>query len=109
MGSFSRFYEQAPLLFFLGLGLFQTYVAGLLNIASTAQIKFQYLYWEPLAYSGILYLDASGAVESNSVLVALYGLLVSSILVKYALFLRSLVAQLTAHLGIELLWVKKRQ
>jgi hypothetical protein len=67
------------------------------------------LYWEPLIYSGILYLDASGAVESASLLVALYGLLVGSILVKYTLFLKSMVSQLTAHLGIELLWVKKSQ
>jgi hypothetical protein len=36
MAGFSRFYDKAPLLFFAGLGLFQTYVAGLLNISSTA-------------------------------------------------------------------------
>ena len=48
LATFSRFYDTAPLLFYAGLGLFQTYVAGLLNIASTAQISFPYLYWEPL-------------------------------------------------------------
>ena len=108
LGSFSRFYADAPLLFFLGLGLFQTYVAGLLNISSTAQIKFQYLYWEPVAYAGILYLDRSRAVESSATLVALYGLLAATILVKYGLFLRSVIEQLTRHLGISLLWVKDK-
>ena len=57
-GSYSRFYESAPLLFFSGLGLFQTYVAGLLNISSTAGIEFEYLHWEPVAYAVILFLDA---------------------------------------------------
>jgi hypothetical protein len=34
--SYSRFYSRGALLFFAGLGLYQTYVAGLLNISSTA-------------------------------------------------------------------------
>jgi hypothetical protein len=36
LSSFSRFFQSSVLLFFAGLGLFQTYVAGLLNISSTA-------------------------------------------------------------------------
>jgi hypothetical protein len=56
--SFSRFYYSSSLLFFAGLGLFQTYVAGLLNIASTAEIAFPYLYWEPFVAALILIADA---------------------------------------------------
>ena len=65
LASYSRFYDRAPLLFYAGLGLFQTYVAGLLNIASTAQISFPYIYWEPLVYAAILIADASGAINSD--------------------------------------------
>ena len=65
LASYSRFYKDAALLFFVGLGLFQTYVAGLLNISSTAKLEFQYLYWEPVAYAGILYLDFSGTIASS--------------------------------------------
>lgn len=36
VSTYSQFYESCALLFYAGLGLFQTYVAGLLNIASTA-------------------------------------------------------------------------
>lgn len=106
LGTYSRFYEQATLLFFAGLGLFQTYVAGLLNISSTAKIEFQYLYWEPIAYAIILYLDATRVIQSDMVVIGLYAALVTIIFVKYCLFLESMISQLTRYLGIKLLRVK---
>ena len=106
MGSYSRFYDTAPLLFFAGLGLFQTYVAGLLNISSTAGIDFPYLYWEPVIYGLILYADYSNLIADNTVLIALYIGLVAIVFVKYVMFLESMIRQLTKYLGIKLLKVK---
>ena len=91
MGSFSRFYQQAPVLFFAGLGLFQTYVAGLLNISSTAKIDFPYFYWEPLVYGAILIADYKQYIESSQVLIGLYTGLVLIILIKYSFFLNSMI------------------
>ena len=108
LASYSRFYDRAPLLFYAGLGLFQTYVAGLLNIASTAQISFQYLYWEPVAYAALLIADASGAIQCNCTLIWLYAGLVAIVFVKYSLFMYSMITQLTKYLGIKLLKVKDK-
>ena len=105
-GSYSRFYDSVPLLFFAGLGLFQTYVAGLLNIASTAQIDFPYLYWEPIVYGILLYLDASRIIQSSTILMFAYIGLVLYIFSKYCLFLESMIRQLTRYLGIKLLKVR---
>lgn len=94
------------MLFFAGLGLFQTYVAGLLNISSTAKIDFPYLYWEPVVYGLILYADAKNMVTDSRLLIAMYVGLVAIIFVKYTLFLNSMITQLTKYLGIRLLRVK---
>jgi hypothetical protein len=95
------------MLFFAGLGLFQTYVAGLLNISSTAKIEFQYLYWEPVVYALILMVDATRVVESSQVLIGMYCGLVLVILVKYSRFMESMIVQLTRYLNIRLLYVKQ--
>lgn len=94
------------MLFFAGLGLFQTYVAGLLNISSTAKIDFPYFYWEPIVYSAILYLDYTRLIRSDAVLIGLYVTLVATIFIKYCQFMESMIVQLTRYLGISLLKVK---
>lgn len=88
---YSRFYSQATLLFFLGLGLYQTYVAGLLNISSTAQITFPWFYWEPLAYMAILVADATYLVKDSTVVIGLYLGLTVIVFVKYMFFMNSVV------------------
>ena len=105
---YSRFYNQAALLFFLGLGLYQTYVAGLLNISSTAQIAFPWLYWEPIAYSLILIGDATYMIKDSQVVIGLYAGLTLIVFVKYMLFMNSVVVQLTKYLGIRFLRVKDK-
>lgn len=102
----SQFFEEAPLLFFIGLGLFQTYIAGLLNIASTAGIKFSYFHIEPFVYLAILYADAFRLV-SPEMLKGLYALLVVEVFAKYCLFLKSIIVQLTEYLKIPFLRVKQ--
>ena len=106
--SYSQFFQTAVLLFFGGLGLFQTYVAGLLNISSTSGIDFQYLYFEPVVYLAILYLDVNGLAKPN-VLIGAYALLTSVIFAKYCLFLHSIIKQLTEYLNISLLKVKEKK
>ena len=103
---YSRFYNEAALLFFLGLGLYQTYVAGLLNISSTAQIAFPWFYWEPIAYAVILVADATYLVSDSKVVIGLYAGLTLIVFVKYMLFMNSVVKQLTKYLGIRFLRVK---
>lgn len=105
---FSRFYGHAPLLFFAGLGLFQTYVAGLLNISSTAKVAFPWLHWEPIVYALIIFVDATRIIKDDKVVIALYGGLTLIVFVKYTLFLRSMITQLTSYLGIKLLKVKDK-
>ena len=107
VSTFSQFYKQYPLLFYAGLGLFQTYVAGLLNIASTAQIKFPWFYWEPLVYAGLIWADYTRIMGGDKVAIG-YGLLVAVVMVKYVAFLWSMITQLTKHLGIHLLRVKEK-
>ena len=106
LGTYSRFYESATLLFFAGLGLFQTYVAGLLNISSTAKIDFPFFYWEPIVYMIVLYLDATRIIQSDLVLIGIYVAIVLVVFVKYCYFLDSMIRQLTKYLGIKLLKVK---
>jgi hypothetical protein len=108
LATYSRFYDTAPLLFYAGLGLFQTYVAGLLNIASTAQISFPYIYWEPVVYAGLLIADATRFIASDSTLISLYALLAMVVFVKYSLFMHAMITQLTKFLGIRLLRVKDK-
>ena len=108
LATYSRFYDTAPLLFYAGLGLFQTYVAGLLNIASTAQISFPYLYWEPLVYAALLIADATHFIASDSTLIALYTLLILIVFIKYSMFMYAMITQLTKYLGIRLLRVKDK-
>jgi hypothetical protein len=103
--SFSQFYEKAALLFFAGLGLFQTYVAGLLNISSTAKVRFPFLYWEPGVYIFLLYLDIMRLVQSE-ILLAGYCILIFIVLLEYIMFLQSMISSLTKYLGIKLLKVK---
>ena len=78
-------------MFFLGLGLYQTYVAGLLNISSTAQIAFPWFYWEPIAYAVILIADATYIIPDNKVIIAFYAGLTLIVFVKYMLFMNSVV------------------
>lgn len=84
---YSRFYEQAAMLFFAGIGLFQTYVAGLLNISSTAKIDFPFIYWEPIAYGALIYADHTHLIENSYVIIGAYIAVVFIVFVKYSLFL----------------------
>ena len=84
---YSRFYEQAAMLFFAGIGLFQTYVAGLLNISSTAKIDFPFIYWEPIVYGAIIYADHTHIIENSYVIIGAYIAVVFIVFVKYSLFL----------------------
>lgn len=108
LSGYSQFFESSVLLFYVGLGLFQTYIAGLLNIASTAGIDFPYLYIEPFIYIAILFVDANRLANPH-LLVGAYSMLALEVLVKYCLFLHSITTQLTTYLRIPLLTVKQKK
>jgi len=105
--TYSQFFDKAPLLFFAGLGLFQTYVTGLLNIASTACIPFPVHYIEPYIFLVLLFLDRYRMVQP-SLIAAGYTLIVVFILIEYLLFLYGMVTTLTKYLGIRFLRVKDK-
>lgn len=87
---YSQFIKEGVLLFFMGLGLFQTYIAGLLNISSTAGIPFPCHYIEPYLYLGVLYLDYN-RILAPKILISCYSLIFLFIFIKYCLFLYSMV------------------
>ena len=83
-------------------------MAGLLNISSTAQIAFPWFYWEPIAYAGILIVDATYMISDSKIIICLYGVLALIVFIKYMLFMNSVVVQLTQFLGIRFLRVKDK-
>ncbi|CDW77934.1 UNKNOWN [Stylonychia lemnae] len=103
---YSQFYTKMPMIFYAGLGIYQTYVAGLLNISSTAEIPFQYHYWEAYTYIVLILIDFNRLLPAQF-LVGGYIFLVIVISIKYGLFLYSIITQLTSYLGIKLLKVKQ--
>lgn len=88
--SFSQFFDQAVLLFLCGLGMYQTYLTGILNIASTANIPFDYKFIDPIIYAGLLMLDIYRVIPSEY-LAALYLLHAASVVIKYLMFITSVV------------------
>jgi hypothetical protein len=94
-------------LFFAGVGIYQTYVTGYLNIASTANIKFACNYIDPYIFLALLVLDINRLIPTQHIGI-LYAILGATVLIKYLIFMTSVVRQLTKFLGINLLTVKPK-
>ena len=109
--SVSRFWPQYPYYFLCMNGLYLTYVTGIFNLNSTASMRFNYLFAEPIVYLLIVYLDYTLAIstETNQLVLGLYAAFVLSTFIKYIIFMRSVVNQLTKHLNIPFIRVKEKK
>mmetsp|Transcript_16009 Transcript_16009/g.15414 ORF Transcript_16009/g.15414 Transcript_16009/m.15414 type:complete len:190 (-) Transcript_16009:9-578(-) len=103
--TYSQFFDEAVSLFLAGIGLYLTYVAGFLNMASTADIPFPYHYADPYIFLVILYLDSNKILPRETLLI-LYAIQFTIILIKYLYFMYRMVKQLTEFLKIYFLRVK---
>lgn len=90
-----------------GLGLYMTLITGKLNVCTCAGLEYPCFYPEPWIFQGIIFLEIYGYV-SQSTIGILYGILLLVILVKYLLFMSSVVTQLCNYLGINFITVKDK-
>ena len=106
--SVSRFWPQYPYYFLCMNGLYLTYVTAIFNLNSTASMPYNYLFAEPIVYMVIVYLDYTlpTSTESSQLVLGLYVTFVLSTFIKYIIFMRSVVNQLTQHLEIPFIRVK---
>ena len=86
-------------------GLYLTYVTGYFNLASTASMKFDYLYFWPFFYMGALYLDSAELLDSEKCKI-MYGLYTLWLIKSYLSFMWSVVKQLCAYQGLSFVRVK---
>lgn len=71
--------------------MYLTYVTAILNLNSTADMTFNWLFYDPLIYSIILIADVQQLLPSNQVAYLYMGFLVL-ILIKYFAFMRSVIS-----------------
>ena len=92
-------------------GLYLTYVTGIFNLNSTASMRYNYLFFEPIVYLVIVYLDYTlpKSAENNQLILGFYALFVLSTFTKYIIFMRSVIDQLTRHLNIPFIRVKEKK
>jgi len=105
---YSQFWFQYTFLFLIMHGLYLLYVTGIFNLNSTAGMRFNPYFVEPYVFAAVLYLDVQGALSTEQQALA-YVLYVAMIFIKYLLFMRSVVSQLTAYLGINFVTVKSKK
>lgn len=54
-------------------GLYLTYVTAIFNLNSTASMRFNWLFYEPLLWAAIIYADYTKLLDSQQLIYA-YGL-----------------------------------
>jgi len=102
--SFSRFFDDQPFYFIVLNGLYLTYVTAIFNLNSTASMRFNWLFYEPLLWAAIIYADHSQLLDSKQLIYA-YGLFFVQTLLKWVLFMSSVISQLTSYLDINFVTV----
>ena len=90
-------------------GLYLTFVTGHFNLNSTANMHFDYIFYEPILLLIFIFVDYVMPIteESNKIVVGLYMVFMLQTFIKYILFMRSVVKQVCAHLDIPFLTVFK--
>lgn len=90
-----------------GLGLYMTLITGKLNVCTCAGLEYPCFYPEPWIFKGIILLEIYGKA-SHRTIGLLYGALFLVVLIKYLLFMSSVVNQLCNYLGINFITVKEK-
>lgn len=86
LSTVSRFYEAHALRFIVICGLFLLYANAIFNLNSMAGMRYNWLFFEPFLFLGILALD-SQMVLTDRQAVMLYVAFTAWLLVKYLLFM----------------------
>lgn len=104
VAQFSQFYSSHSAFFILMNGTFLLLVTGILNLNTTAKMKFRWLFLEPLAFAAIVFVDWYQLVDRRW-LQHMYGAYFGALVFRYIAFMGSVIKQTTNYLGIGFLTV----
>jgi hypothetical protein len=103
--TWSRFWETNALLFIVINGLFLLYANGILNLTTVAGIRFSWFFVEPFMFIALLLADNLNILKDQQA-VMLYVAFFAWLMVKYLLFMWSLIDQICTYMGLRFLHVK---
>jgi hypothetical protein len=102
--SYSQFFGSHGAYFIALVGFYLTYVTAILNLNSTADMPFDWFFYEPFVFAGLVYCDANRLIGSGTV-AAGYILFFAWTITRYLWFMTSVIRQLTKFLEINFLTV----
>lgn len=103
--SYSQLFPEYPAYFLILCGFCLTWITAIFNLNSTAGAKFNWLFFEPFIYFGLVYCDHSQMID-KATCVHLYISFFAVIMVRYIMLMRNIVNQITTHMGLSFLKVK---
>ena len=62
---YSQFWEEYPSIFLLGVGMMITHITGGFNLASSAGMRFDPFFLDPVLFLGVLYCDYNQALPRS--------------------------------------------
>ena len=86
----SQFFNDYTAYFIIMCGFYLTYVTAIFNLNSTADMPFNWFFYEPFLYGGIIYADFFRMLPAH-ILVYLYAFFLAQTLFKYVLFMTSVI------------------
>jgi hypothetical protein len=104
---YSQFWEKHALRFIVICGIFLLYASGVLNLSTTASMRFNWLFFEPFVFMALTFIDNQGMLSAQQAGL-LYLALTMWLVVKYLLFMGAVVDQITSFMGLRFLHVKPK-
>ena len=105
---YSQFWEKHALRFIVICGIFLLYASGVLNLSTTASMRFNWLFFEPFVFMALTLIDNQGMLSAQQAGL-LYLALTMWLVVKYLLFMGAVVDQITSFMGLRFLQVKPKK
>jgi hypothetical protein len=102
----SNFWNDYAILFLFGVGMLITNMTGNLNLASTAEIKFNPHFYDPYVFVIVLIIDHLELLPLN-IVAMIYILMVVVRIILYLVFMDSVVTQLCDYMDLPFLTVKQ--
>lgn len=65
--SYSQFFADYTAYFLLSIGMFLTYVTAILNLNSTADMRFNWFFYEPILFAVIIFVDVTRLLPSHQI------------------------------------------
>jgi phosphatidylglycerophosphate synthase len=103
--SYSQLYKDYCALFVVLCGFYLTWVTAIFNLNSTANAKFNWVFFEPCFYLAFVYCDHLRIFDRNLASLA-YVSFFCVTLVRYLVLMTNIVNQITAFMGLRFLKVK---